>query len=93
MLIYCCHLAAKELLLRDCLAVLACALVRHIGIVEAMMQEEDRRGIAKGERKLHLLAFLALRHLRLELQDGDKCRFIYNRQRHHLLLQFTTFIR
>ena len=40
MLIYCCHLATKELLLRDNLAVLACALVRHIGIEEAMMQEE-----------------------------------------------------
>ena len=47
MLIYCCHLAAKELLLRDCLAVLAYALVRHIGIEEAVMQEEDRRCIAK----------------------------------------------
>ena len=45
--INCCHLAAKELLLRDCLAVLASALVRHIGIEEAMMQEEDRRCIAK----------------------------------------------
>ena len=93
MLIYCCHLSAKELLLRDCLAVLASALVRHIGIEEAMMQEEDRRCIAKGERKLHLLSFLALRHLRLELQNGDKNRFIYNRQSHHLLLQFATFIR
>ena len=52
------------------------------------MQEEDRRCIAKGERKLHLLAFLTLRHLRLELQDSDKSRFIYDRQRHHLLLHF-----
>ena len=47
MLIDCCHLAAKELLLRDSLAVIAYALVRHIGIEEAMMQEEDRRCIAK----------------------------------------------
>ena len=47
MLVYCCHLAVKELLLRDCLAVLAYALVRNIGIEEAMMQEEHRCGIAK----------------------------------------------
>ena len=47
MLVYCCHLTAKELLLRDCLAVIAYALVSHIGIEEALMQEENRCGIAK----------------------------------------------
>ena len=37
MLIYCCHLAAKELLLRDGLAIGAYALIRHVGIEETMV--------------------------------------------------------
>ena len=46
--VYCRHLAAKELLLRDGLAIGACALVRHIGVEEAVMQEEHWRGITEG---------------------------------------------
>ena len=68
MLIDCCHPSAKELLLLDYLAVGACAIIGHIGIEEAVMQEERWRCGAEGERELRFLSILAICHLRLELQ-------------------------
>ena len=52
MLIDCCHSAAKEILLPDYLAVGTCALIGHIGIEEAVMQETCARDRQAADRVL-----------------------------------------